>query len=61
MQNMKEAGLIESEAATSKGSPDTSSPVPPGKDPEFERKADRWAQEVIANLNRNALKGTPTS
>ena len=61
MQDSKSAGPEKTEAATSKGFPDTSSAVPPGKDPEFSRQVDRWTEELVANLNRNALKGVPTS
>ena len=63
MQNMKEPGLTESEAATANGSPSpsASTAASKGKDPEREKLADQWLSEVIENLNRNALKGTPTS
>lgn len=63
MQNSKDPGLQESEAVTvtSSASQDESTAVPKGNIQDFEQKAERWAQELIDNLNRNAKARVPTS
>lgn len=60
MQNLKEPEPKEPEVATAK---DSSPPngVSKGKDPEFSGKVDRWTEELVENLNRNAKQRTPTS
>lgn len=62
-QNSNNVELNGSEAATANGSPapNSTAPVPNGKDPEFERQADRVVAEFSTSVNGNALKGTPTS